>query len=131
MKKIITIVVIVAVVGAVLGFKFLRKGDKNGTSPGWELASVVRQPLWIKVSATGLVDPIVRVEVKSKASGIVERLPIEMGDVVKRGQIIAELDTTEIKNQLEQGQAAWSVATQTVKVKEQALKRTEDLAANV
>ena len=130
MKKIIVVVVIVAVVGAVLGFRFLRKSDKNGASPGWELASAVRQPLWIKVSATGLVDPIVRVEVKSKASGIVERLPIEMGDTVRRGQIIAELDTTEIKNQLEQGQAAWSVATQTVKVKEQALKRTEDLAAS-
>jgi HlyD family secretion protein len=128
MKKVLVVAVIVAAVAAVVGLTLVRKNDKNGASPGYELAKVTKQPLWIKVSATGLVDPIVRVEVKSKASGIVERLPIEMGDAVRKGQIIAVLDTTEIKNQLEQGQAAWSVAMQTVKVREQALKRTEELA---
>jgi HlyD family secretion protein len=127
MKRVIVVVVIVAVVGALLGLKFHKKSN-NTSSPGYELANVVKQPLWIKVSATGLVEPIVRVEVKSKASGVVERLPIEMGDLVKKGQIIAELDTTEIKNQLEQGKAAWAVASQSVRVKEQALRRVEELS---
>lgn len=122
----IAVVIVVAAVGGALALKFA--GKNGGTAvPAFELATAEKRPLWIKVSATGLVEPVVQVEVKSKASGIVERLPIEMGDLVRRGQIIAELDTTEIKNQLEQGRAAWAVAVQAVRVKEQALRRVEEL----
>jgi HlyD family secretion protein len=127
MKRVLLVVVIVGVAATLLGVKFLNKGT-GAAAPGYELAVAEKRPLWIKVSATGLVEPVVRVEVKSKASGIVERLPIEMGDAVARGQVIAELDTTEITNDLEKGRAVWAVATQAVRVQEQALKRTEDLA---
>jgi len=126
MRRALVVVVVVAVVGAVLGWRFARK-DGGAAAPAFEMAVVEKKPLWIKVSATGLVEPVVQVEVKSKASGIVERLPIEMGDVVRKGQIIAELDTTEIKNQLEQGRAVWAVAVQSVRVKEQALRRVDQL----
>jgi len=129
MKKVVVAVAVVAVVAAVLGVKFARKDNSPAVAP-FEIAAVEKKPLWIKVSATGYVDPVVRVEVKSKASGTVEVLPIEMGDQVVKGQIIALLDTTETKNQLEQGQAALAVATQSVIVKEQALNRTENLAQN-
>lgn len=128
MRKVIVVVIVVAVVGAALGLKFARKNGSTAV-PAFEIATAEKKPLWIRVSATGLVEPVVQVEVKSKASGIVERLPIEMGDLVGRGQIIAELDTTEIKNQLEQGRATWAVAVQAVRVKEQALRRIEQLGS--
>jgi HlyD family secretion protein len=127
MKRAMFVVALVAVAGILLGVRFLKK--ENGAAvPSFELAVAEKNPLWIKVSATGLVEPVVRVEVKSKASGIVERLPIEMGDAVVRGQVIAALDPTETTNDLEKGRAVWAVATQAVRVKEQDLKRTEDLA---
>jgi len=127
-KWVLIVVAAVVVVAVVVGVRLSRKGGA-GEVPSFELASVEQRPLWIKVSATGLVEPVVVVEVKSKASGVVERLPIEMGDAVRKGQVIAELDTTEIKNQLEQGRASLAVAIQSVKVKEQALGRVELLAA--
>ncbi|MFZ1947742.1 MAG: efflux RND transporter periplasmic adaptor subunit [bacterium] len=127
MKRTMSVVVLLAVVAILVGVRFLKK-DNGAAAATFEMAVAEKQPLWIKVSATGLVEPVVRVEVKSKASGIVERLPIEMGDGVVRGQVIAELDPTEIRNDLEKGRAAWAVATQAVRVKEQALKRTEGLA---
>lgn len=126
MKRLLVVIVIVVAAGAVVGLKFMKKSN-GGNSPGYELALVEKQPMWIKVSATGLVEPIVQVEVKSKASGIVERLPIEMGDPVRVGQIIAELDPVEIQNQLDQEKAALAVASQTVRVREQDVRRTEEL----
>jgi HlyD family secretion protein len=125
MRKVIVAVIVLAVAGVAVGLKLA--GNSGGAAvPAFEIGIAEKKPLWITVSATGLVE-LVLVEVKSKASGTVERLPIEMGDAVKKGQIIAELDTTEIKNQLEQGRAAWAVAVQSVRVKEQALRRTEEL----
>src|SRR5581483_2539035 len=49
------------------------------------------------VVATGKVTPIVQVEIKSKASGIVKKLYVEYGDHVKEGQILADLDKEEIE----------------------------------
>lgn len=126
MRKAVVVVIVVAAVAAVVGLTLSRRGG-HAAAPSFEVATVATKPLWIKVSATGLVEPVVQVELKSKASGTVERLPIEMGDLVRKGQIVAELDTTETKNQLEQGRAVWAVAVQAVRVKEQALRRAGEL----
>ena len=55
--------------------------------------------------ATGKVEPITKVEVKSKASGIVKRLYVEYGDRVKKSQLLAQLDKEEIIAQVEQAKA--------------------------
>ena len=55
--------------------------------------------------ATGKVTPITKVEVKSKASGIVKKLLVDYGDRVKKGQLLAQLDKIEIEAQVEQSKA--------------------------
>jgi hypothetical protein len=62
------------------------------------------------VVATGKVTPITKVEVKSKASGIVKKLLVEYGDTVKQGQLLAQLDKVEIEAQVEQSRAALQAA---------------------
>jgi len=59
---------------------------------------------------------------------IVVELPIEEGDYVSKGQIIAKLDPTEILNELERETAALAVAVQSVRVQEEELSRAEALA---
>lgn len=61
-----------------------------------KLGKVERGDLAKSVVATGKVEPITKVEIKSKASGIVKKLYIEAGDRVKKGQVLAELDRDEI-----------------------------------
>ncbi|MBI4470819.1 MAG: efflux RND transporter periplasmic adaptor subunit, partial [Acidobacteria bacterium] len=61
------------------------------------LAKVDKGDLAKSVVATGKIEAITKVQVKSKASGIVETLNVQFGDTVKTGQILAELD----KDQLE------------------------------
>jgi HlyD family secretion protein len=62
-----------------------------------KLEKVERGDLAKSVVATGKVTPITRVEVKSKASGIVKKLYVDYGDRVKSGQVLAELDREEIE----------------------------------
>jgi len=60
--------------------------------------------------ATGKVTPILKVEVKSKASGIVKKLLVDYGDTVKKGQLLAQLDKVEIEAQVDQSRAALQAA---------------------
>ena len=71
-----------------------------------KLAKVERHDLAKSVVATGKVQPITNVEIKSKASGIVKKLFVDAGDKIKKGQLLAELDKEEIQAQVEQGHAS-------------------------
>ncbi len=75
-----------------------------------KLAKVERGDLAKSVVATGKVEPITKVEVKSKASGIVTRLLVDASDKVKKGQLLAQLDKEEIEAQVEQSKAALQAA---------------------
>jgi HlyD family secretion protein len=75
-----------------------------------KLAKVEKGDLAKSVVATGKVTPITKVEVKSKASGIVKKLLVDAGDRVKKGQLLAQLDKDEITAQVEQSRAALEAA---------------------
>jgi HlyD family secretion protein len=70
-----------------------------------KLAKVEKGDLAKSVVATGKITPITKVEIKSKASGIVEKLYVDTGDHVKQGQVLAELDRVEIQAQVNSSKA--------------------------
>jgi HlyD family secretion protein len=70
-----------------------------------KLAKVEKGDLAKSVVATGKIEPITKVEVKSKASGIVKKLYVDYGDRVKKGEILAELDKDEIQARVDQARA--------------------------
>ncbi|HEV3511593.1 MAG TPA: efflux RND transporter periplasmic adaptor subunit [Candidatus Sulfotelmatobacter sp.] len=80
-----------------------------------KLAKVERGDLAKSVVATGKVTPITKVEVKSKASGIVKKLLVDYGDHVKKGQLLAQLDKVEIEAQVDQSRAALEAAQANLK----------------
>ncbi len=88
-------------------FAATRGGTKIDPS---KLAKVEKGDLAKSVVATGKVTPITKVEVKSKASGIVKKLLVDYGDRVKKGQLLAQLDKVEIEAQVEQSRAALEAA---------------------
>ena len=74
----------------------------NGSSvDANRIAKVARGDVARSVVATGKIQPITKVEVKSKASGIVEKLFVDINNRVKKGQPLAELDQLEIQAQVE------------------------------
>jgi HlyD family secretion protein len=80
-----------------------------------KLQKVEKGDLAKSVVATGKVTPITKVEVKSKASGIVKKLLVDYGDKVKKGQLLAQLDKEEIQAQVEQSRAAVEAAEANVR----------------
>ena len=104
------VIVILVLVGAVVAFSH----GSTKIDPS-KLAKVERGDLAKSVVATGKVEPITKVEVKSKASGIVKKLYVMYGDRVKQGQLLAQLDKIEIEAQVEQSKAALLAAQANLK----------------
>src|SRR5580700_9731402 len=98
-------VVVLLIAGGV--FAATRGGTKIDPT---KLAKVEKGDLAKSVVATGKVTPITKVEVKSKASGIVKKLLVDYGDRVKKGQLLAQLDKVEIEAQVAQSRAALDAA---------------------
>jgi HlyD family secretion protein len=81
----------------------------------------------ILVTANGGVIPIDRVEIKSKASGLVEDLPVEQGDYIKRGDLIARLDQKDERAAVSQAQADFDIATAELKKSQREYERRNEL----
>ena len=85
------------VLGAGVGIAHLVSGTKLDPN---KIGKVARGDVARSVVATGKITPILQVEVKSKASGIVEKLFVDINNVVHKGQPLAELDQQEILDQV-------------------------------
>jgi HlyD family secretion protein len=70
------------------------------------LATIERGDVAKSVVATGRIEPIAKVEIKSKANGIVKELRAEVGDRVKVGQVLVELDKDNLAARLREARAA-------------------------
>jgi len=93
----IGLVGLVVLVGAGVGVAHLVSGTKLDPN---KIGKVTRGDVARSVVATGKITPITQVEVKSKASGIVEKLFVDINNVVHKGQPLAELDQQEILDQV-------------------------------
>ncbi len=93
------VVAIVVGVGAVSASR-----SKTEIDPS-KLGTVERGDIARSVVATGKIEPLSKVEVKSKASGIVNRIFVEAGDHVRKGQVLLELDREELQARHREAQA--------------------------
>jgi HlyD family secretion protein len=89
----------VLVLVAVLGMAIAARGNGTKLEPS-QLSKAEKGDIARSVVATGKVQPITKVEVKSKASGIVTNLAVDINDHVKQGQTLGQLDQIEILAQV-------------------------------
>jgi len=90
-----------------------------------KIASIEQGDLAQSVVATGKVQPITKVEVKSKASGIVKKLLVDAGDRVKAGQVLAELDKEELQAQVRGDEAQLTAAEANLRASEADVERSK------
>jgi HlyD family secretion protein len=101
----LTLGLLLIVFGAgVASFTVLSR-PKNGIDAS-RLATVERGDITRSVVATGRIEPIAKVEIKSKANGIIEELKVQVGDFVKPGQVLAELDKENLAARVREAMAA-------------------------
>ena len=118
---IIGIVAAVVIIGAVVGFA---KSGGTKIDPS-KLGKVEQGDLAKSVVATGKIEPITKVDIKSKASGIVKQLPVDAGDTVKAGQIMAELDKEEIQARVRAAQASLAASEANMNASQADFQRAE------
>jgi HlyD family secretion protein len=100
----IVVVLVAGVVGLTAALKPSRTIDpaKLGTAEKGDIAR--------SVVATGKIEPLFKVEVKSKASGIVEKIYFDYGDRVKTGQVLVDLDKEQLQANVREAQANLAAA---------------------
>jgi HlyD family secretion protein len=89
------------------------------------LATVERGDIARSVVATGRIEPITKVEIKSKANGIIKELKVQVGDVVAPGQTLAELDKENLAARVREAKAALIGAESNLKAAEAQLEKNK------
>jgi HlyD family secretion protein len=97
------VVVAIVVVSGIYGLSILN-GASSNIDPS-KLATVERGVMLRSVVATGKVEPITKVEIKSKANGIIERLHADVDQIVQPGQMLAELDKENLTARVREARA--------------------------
>lgn len=100
-KGILSVAVLVLAAGAFFFFH----GKKDRAKVTLETAKVARASISNTVTATGTVEPVTEVEVGTQVSGIIDKLYADYNDVVKAGQLIAEMDKVNLQAELESASA--------------------------
>src|ERR1051326_1035506 len=90
----ITVALAVLLIIVVVGLTGFRKPTPI---PPEKIVTVERGDIARSVVARGKIEPLSKVEVKSKANGIIKALHVDVGDAVKEGQILAELDKEDLE----------------------------------
>ena len=122
----ISIVVVVLLAAGGFGIAHLASGSSIDPN---KISKVSRGDVARSVVATGKITPITQVEVKSKASGIVEKLYVDINNRVQKGQPLAQLDQQEISDQVAAQSAQLAAAQANVTNFEAALEQDKVNAA--
>jgi HlyD family secretion protein len=122
-KTLIAAVIVVLALGGAWGLSTLRGASPN-IDPS-RIAAVEQGTMVRSVVATGKVEPITKVEIKSKANGIIERLLTDVDQVVGAGAVLAELDKENLTARLREARANLQAAEAAQEAAAAQLKKNE------
>ena len=95
----------IGVVAVLIIAWFLLKGGKKEEKVSFEAAKVEKKSIHTSITATGTIEPVTSVTVGTQVSGIVAKLYVDYNSIVKKGQVIAELDKTNLISELNTAKA--------------------------
>ena len=110
MKKLSKLWLLVAVVVVIAIAAWALSGGKKEQQISFDTAAVAPANIMNSITATGTIEPVTSVTVGTQVSGIVSKLYVDYNSVVKKGQVIAELDKTNLMSQLNTAQTQLATA---------------------
>ncbi|MFI3324284.1 MAG: efflux RND transporter periplasmic adaptor subunit [Rikenellaceae bacterium] len=125
-KKKIIICALVAAVLAVATILLLPKSAKP-SDVKWTTTTVAKQSIIQSITATGTIEPVTLVDVGTQVSGILTNLYVDYNSVVKKGQVIAELDKSTLILDRNSNRNSVAVAQTTLNYQESSFNRTKAL----
>ncbi len=125
MRKKIGWLLALAVVLAVAGYFYFKQSQSKKQTPDVLTTTVTRGDLEDSVLASGTIEASKMINVGAQVSGQVKRLYVALGDEVKQGQLVAEIDSATQKNAVQDAQAQLTAAKATLAAKQAALHRAQ------
>ncbi|WP_025917266.1 efflux RND transporter periplasmic adaptor subunit [Herminiimonas sp. CN] len=108
---------------------YIWQAQKNaGAAPSFATEAVRRGNLTLSVTANGTLQPTLSVSIGSELSGTVSRVLVDVNDQVKKGQVLVELDTAKLGDQVVRSRAALAAANAAVA---QAVATVQESQANL
>jgi HlyD family secretion protein len=128
-KKIKAVVIVIIALGiAFLGYQYFF--GTTASEIKVETFKAKKGDVVTTVTATGTIEPITQVEVGTQVSGVVEKIYVDYNSVVKQGQLIAELDKTNLNAAVVQAQASYNSAINEQKYLQTVFSRQKTLFEN-
>lgn len=130
MKRILIALAAIAVlgIGGFLVYREWRARNTQSAESQWQVIPVNRGTIQATVSATGVLQAQKQVMLNFKSAGRLKRLYVKKGQVVKQGDLLAELDAEDIKLQVKQAEVALQIAQDRLSLAKKKAT-SEDLAA--
>jgi HlyD family secretion protein len=119
--------IIAGIVAVIAIAAYLLSGGKKEETISFDTAKVEKQNIQTTITATGTIEPVTSVTVGTQVSGIVAHLYVDYNSVVKKGQVIAELDKTNLISELNTARANLSSAQSTASYEEANYNRYKQL----
>ena len=117
----------IGVIGVILIAWFFLRGGKKEEKVSFEMAKVENGKIQTSITATGTIEPVTSVTVGTQVSGIVAKLYVDYNSIVKKGQVIAELDKSNLTSELNTARANLSSAQSTLNYEEANYNRYKTL----
>lgn len=123
-KKIIYGIIALVVLAALL---FFFMGGKKMPQASYNEAVVTKAEVSTTITATGTIEPVTQVEVGTQVSGIIDKIYVDYNTVVKKGQVIAEMDRRNLTSDLTTAQSNLASAKSSLDYQEAYYKRYKAL----
>lgn len=123
-RKKTLLVLIALIVLAILAYRLF---DREGVSITYKTARVDRGSISSYVTATGTVSPTTKVEITSQVSGTIKNVYVDFNSVVKKGDLLAEIDQAPFKAELRQAEANLKKAQADVRLAKVVMDANEEL----
>lgn len=112
---------------AVVALVYVFSGNEKKFSVKFEQTLVASQDICNGVTATGTIEPVTKVEVGTQVSGIISHIYVDYNSMVKRGDVIAELDRTNLLSELSSAENNMKSAQVEYEYQKKNLERTKTL----
>ena len=117
----------IGVIAVIAILYFLLSGGKKEENVSFDTAKVEMGNIQTSITATGTIEPVTSVTVGTQVSGIVSRLYVDYNSVVKKGQVIAELDRTNLISELNAQKASLASAQSSLNYQQSNFERYKTL----
>ena len=106
-KRKSTFIGIFVIILLAAGAFWIFRGSKNSQSISYETVVAGKKDISNSITATGTIEPVTEVEVGTQVSGIIDKIYVDYNSVVKRGQLIAEMDKVTLESERASAQATY------------------------